>query len=97
MNAQSHIYSLWIELQNLAMMLLMNLRGLLANILMTKNQQAKLKQTWIADMRSKVLNHPIQKDFDDEMHSFSDWRSTMHVMFVLHSKRAFSNVLEGVT
>ena len=50
------------------MMLLMNLRGLLANILITKKHQFKLKQTRIADMRSNVLNHSIEKDCDDAMH-----------------------------
>ena len=67
MNAQGHIYSFWMELiykhefQNLAMTLQLNFkRGLLANILMTKKCQANVKQTWIADIRSNVLNHPIQ-------------------------------------
>ena len=48
------------------MTLLMNTKEIfLENILMTKKLQAKLKQTWIADIGFKVLNHPIHKDFDE--------------------------------
>ena len=39
----------------------------------------------------------MQKDSSEDMYSFSAQRSMMSMKFVLHSKRAFSEVLDGVT
>ena len=47
-------------------------------------------------MRFNVRNHKIQRDSNEGMHSFSDWRSMVNVMCVLLAKRAFSNNPEGV-
>ena len=55
------------EFQRLAMMLPMNTKEVfLASILMMK-YQVKLKQTWMAEIKLKVLNHPTEKNADEDM------------------------------
>ena len=64
MNAQVHFYSFWMELQKLAMMLLMSLKkGLLTNNVMMKESQVKFKQTWNNSIRSNVMKYTVQKRF----------------------------------
>ena len=53
--------------------------------------------TWLFDVGSNALNQLIKKIFDEGMYSLSDLRSIMSIMFVLHSKHAFSGALEGVS
>ena len=58
---------------NSKMTLLINMKEIfLANMLMRKKHQVKLKQTWIAVTRVKVLNNPSQRDFNEDRYSFSD-------------------------
>ena len=75
------------------MRLLINIKEtFLANMLIMKTHQ-KL----IVEIGLSVLNHPIQKDSDENMNSFSNLRSMINILLVLFSKRTLSDALEGVT
>ena len=57
----------------------------------------KTHQTLIVEIGLSVLNHPIQKDSDENMNSFSNLRSMTNILLVLFSKGTLSDALEGVT
>ena len=56
----------------------------------------KTHQTLIVEIGLSVLNHPIQKDSDGNMNSFSNLRSMINILLGLFSKGT-SDVLDGVT
>ena len=75
------------------MRLLLNIKEIfLANMLTMKTHQ-----TLIVEIGLSVLNHPIQKDSDENMNSFSNLRSMMNILLVLFSKGTLSDVLQGAT
>ena len=79
------------------MTLLINIREIfLASILMVKKHQVNLKQTQITEKRFIVLNHPIQREVNEDLYIFCYLTSMMKVTFVLIARRAFFDVLEGV-
>ena len=57
----------------------------------------KTHQTLIVEIGLSVLNHPIQKDSDENMNSFSNLRSMINILLVLFSKGTLPDALEGVT
>ena len=74
------------------MRLLINMKKtFLANMLIIKRHQ-----TLVVEIGLSVLNHPIQKDSDENMNSFSNLRSII-ILLVLFSKGTLSDALEGVT
>jgi len=72
------------------MTLLINMKEIsLVKILMMKKHQVKLKQIWIAEIKFNALNHPIQRDSDEDMYAFSYLRSIMNLILVFIAKSAF--------
>ena len=75
------------------MRLLINIKEtFLADMLIMKTHQ-----TLIVEIGLSVLNHPVQKDSDESMNSFSNLRSMINILLVLFSKGTLSDALEGVT
>ena len=75
------------------MRLLINMKEtFLTNMLIMKTLQ-----TLIMEIGLSVLNHPIQKDSDENMNSFSNLRSMINILLVLFSKVTLSDTLEGVS
>ena len=75
------------------MRLLINIKEtFLTNMLIMKTHQIL-----IVEIGLSVLNHPIQKDSDENMNSFSNLRSMINILLVLFSKGTLSDALEGVT
>ena len=64
----------------------------LANMLIIKTHQ-----TLTVEIGLSVLNHPIQKDSDENMNSFSNLRPMVNILLVLFSKGTLSDAQEGVT
>ena len=59
-------------------------------MLMMKKNQVKLKQQLIAEIELSVLKQPMEeKDSNQSMYSFSDWRSVINILLVLFSKGNF--------
>ena len=57
----------------------------------------KTHQTLIVEIGLSVLSHPIQKDSDENMISFSNLKSMINMLLVLFSKGMLSDALDGVT
>ena len=67
------------------MRLLINIKETVLAYMLTM----KMHKTLIVEIELSVLNNLIQKDFDENMNSFSNPRSMINILLVLFSKGTF--------